>query len=226
MFPNEPSDKQNKLPRSWEIIAAWLLRTMIVLTATAHALQGKYLYAILCIVVIAVLVTPPILARTNRANMPIELEIFALWGAFSDMTLGRLAGLYSETVWFDKILHFGNSILIGIIAFLFVYALQLTGRLRTAMVANIFVIFLLSLGIGSLWEIAEYATDLIFQEGAQGSPALSPLDDTMWDLVLDGAGGLLGGLLGSTYIHRSDRSACRIRAFSTLVPDTVNDSYG
>lgn len=74
------------------------------------------------------------------------------------------------------------------------------------------------LGIGALWEIAEYLTDLVFREGAQGSPGMAPLDDTMWDLILDGSGGLLGALLGSPYRRWSRRSACRIQAFAEVVP--------
>ena len=54
------------------------------------------------------------------------------------------------TVWFDKLLHFGNSVLIGLVAFLVVYALRFTGRLRTSAVVDAVVILLLSLGIGAL----------------------------------------------------------------------------
>ncbi|MEA3247304.1 MAG: hypothetical protein U9Q74_14215, partial [Gemmatimonadota bacterium] len=54
-------------------------------------------------------------------------------------------------------------------------------------------------------------------QGAQGSPLLSPLDDTMWDLILDGVGGALGGLAGSTYIRRSRRSAARILAYAHAI---------
>jgi hypothetical protein len=200
------------------VVWARLFRLLIVGTAAAHVARGEYLYALLCIAVIALLVAPPLLARSSRANMPVELELLALWGAVGDMTLGRLAGLYGGTVWFDKLLHFGNSVLIGLVAFLVVYALRFTGRLRTSPGVDALVILLLSLGIGGLWEIAEYVTDLIFREGAQGSPGMTPLDDTMWDLILDGGGGLLGALLGSPYMRWSRRSACRIQAFAELVP--------
>lgn len=205
-------------PRHWEIRIAWVLRLLIVGTAVVHVVQGKYLYALLCLAVIATLVAPPLIARTSRANVPVELELAALWGAVGDMTLGRLAGLYSGTVWFDKLLHFGNSLLIGLLAFLIVYALRFTGRLRTSAVTNAIVILLVALGVGALWEIAEYVVDLAFAEGAQGSPAMEPLDDTMWDLILDGAGGALGGFLGSLYMRWSKRTACRIDAFAQLVP--------
>ena len=214
----DPCHDRGNCPRPWETRVAWLLRLLIVGTAVGHVLQGKYLYALLCVAVIAVLVAPPLLARTSLGNIPVELELAALWGAVSDMTLGRMAGLYAGTIWFDKVLHFGNSLLVGLLAFLIVYALRFTGRLQTSSVANAVVILLLALGIGALWEIAEYVVDLAFQEGAQGSPAMTPLDDTMWDLILDGAGGALGGLLGSVYMRLSKRTARRIVAFAQLVP--------
>lgn len=214
----EPSHQKPNSRQVWEIRLAWLLRLLIVATATVHVLQGKYLYALLCASVIAVLVAPPILARTSRANIPVELELAALWGAVSDMTLGRLAGLYVGTAWYDKLIHFGNSLLIGLLAFLIVYALQYTGRLRASTFVYSLIILLLALGIGAVWEIAEYVADLAFQEGAQGSPTMGGLDDTMWDLILDGAGGLLGAFLGSFYLRWSKRTARQIEAFGRLVP--------
>lgn len=206
-------------PRLWEIRGAWLLRLFIVLTAISHFVGGEYLYGLLCLIVIGVLVAPPLLAGSSRANVPIEIELAALWGAVGDMTLGRLLGLYSNTAWFDKALHFGNSGIIGVLAFLVIYALRFTGRLRTSIAVNGLVIVLLALGVGALWEIIEYVADLTFQQGAQGSPVMDPLDDTMWDLILDGGGGLLGALLGTPYMHWSGRTACRIQAFSDLVPE-------
>lgn len=205
-------------PHAWEIRLAWILRIVIVITAVVHVVQGKLAFALLCFATIAVLVAPPLLARTSRANVPVELELAALWGAVSDMTLGRLAGLYAGTIWYDKVLHFGNSLLVGLLAFLCVYALRFTGRLQAASTASAIIIVLLALGVGALWEIAEYVADLTFAKGAQGSPALPPLDDTMWDLILDGIGGALGGLVGAVYMRRSRRSAQRALAFARLVP--------
>ncbi len=201
----------------WEIKLAWLLRALILGTALMHVIEGKFLYALMCLVVIAVLVIPSIVARSSRGNIPFELELAALWGVVGDMTLGRLAGLYGDTIWFDKALHFGNSLLIGFLAFLIVYTLHITGRLRSSLLVNMILVTLIALGIGAFWEILEYIADLIFAEGAQGSPAMSPLNDTMWDLILDGVGGALGGLLGSFYTLHSKRSAKRVEAFSQLI---------
>ena len=72
----------------------------------------------------------------------------------------------------------------------------------------------MTLGVGALWEIVEYGLDSVLHRGAQGSPIMVPLDDTMWDLMLDGAGGALGAILGSIYIQLSNRSRCRFAAFA------------
>jgi hypothetical protein len=39
----------------------------------------------------------------------------------------------------------------------------------------------------------------------------------MWDLILDGAGGLIGGLLGPLYMTRSRESRRRVERFAQLL---------
>jgi hypothetical protein len=157
------------------------------------------------------------MARTSAVNLPIEVELVLLWWLVDDMTLGRLAGLYDTSVWFDKALHLGNSVLLGTLAFVAVYVLNFTGKFPAGRIVMGAVIVLLTLGIGAFWEILEYLSDALFGKGAQGSPVQAPLDDTMWDLILDGFGGLIGGVLGPIYMRHSKRSRCRMRAFAELV---------
>ena len=63
----------------------------------------------------------------------------------------------------------------------------------------------------------EFPSDAFFGQGAQGSPLMAPLEDTMWDLIVDGLGGLIGGLLGAWYMRVSRRSAARWKSFMALV---------
>lgn len=198
----------------WEIRIAWTLRVVLVCTVVLFVYQRAWLFAIVCITSIIVVALPACLARTNRANLPVEIELMLLWFLVGDNTLGRLVALYDTTAWFDKVLHFGNSLGIGFMGFLVVYVLQYIGRLRPSPVFNAVLILFVSLGIGALWEIVEYVSDLWLHQGAQGSPVMTPLDDTMWDLILDGAGGLVGAVLGPIYIERSNRSRCRFSAFA------------
>lgn len=198
----------------WEIRLAWLLRAVLGVTVVLLVFQGTWLYAAACVVSILVVALPAAVARTSKANLPVELELILLWFLISDNTLGRLIALYDTTSWFDKALHFGNSLGIGFAGFLVVYVLLFTQRLRLSPLSNAFLILLMTLGIGALWEILEYLLDLMLSHGAQGSPGMTPLDDTMWDLILDGAGGAVGAVLGPLYIERSSRSRCRFSAFA------------
>lgn len=203
----------------WEVRLAWLFRLLIAATAVAHLWLGEYLYALLDVVGLAIVLVPPYLARTGRANVPIELELALLWWVVADFTLGRLGGLYETSVWFDKATHLGNSVLLGMLAFLFLYALHFTGHLRTAVWVRALAIFLITLGLGAAWEIAEYVADLLFARGAMGSPGMSKHDDTMVDLILDAVGGIGGAFIGTYYIARSKRTICRLKAFAELLDD-------
>lgn len=205
----------------WEIRLAWLFRALILLTAVAHAARGELLYVLLCLAAIVLVVLPAWIARSSAANLPVEIELVLLWWLIADMTLGRLAALYDTSAWFDKALHLGNSVLLGMLGFLAVYVLHFTGKFPAGKIISGVIIVVLTLGIGALWEILEYLSDLFFAKGAQGSPVLAPLDDTMWDLILDGVGGLVGGILGPIYMSRSKRSRCRMRAFADIVAGKV-----
>lgn len=205
----------------WEIKTAWVLRSLIILTIVWHTYHGAWLYSLLCLLALVLIIIPPFLAKTNKVNIPVEIELVVLWWLVADMTFGRLLGLYQTSIWYDKIIHLGNSGLFGLIAFLAIYALKMTGQLQTGYFINLLAIALLTLGLGAFWEILEYITDLIFKEGAQGSPLMSPLNDTMWDLILDGLGGLVGGIIGSWYMKSSKRSLARWRTFMNIVSRRV-----
>jgi hypothetical protein len=204
-------------PTRWEARAAWGLKTAVLATAAIHLVGGDLLYGLFCLVAVVLAMVPAFLARTTRANLPIEVEIAFLSALAADMTLGHLAGLYLAIPWYDKALHLGTSMLIGMVAFLAVYILHFIGRSRSHPWIDGGAILLLTLGLGAAWEIGEYAADGLFHRVTQGAPGLYPLDDTMWDLILDGAGGVLGAFLGPLYMQRSRRSRLRIEAFARIV---------
>jgi hypothetical protein len=200
----------------WEIRLAWFLRALILATAAIHLYQGEVLYTLLCLVALLLMVAPPLLAHSSRMNIPVEIELFVLWWLVTDMTLGRVLDLYEAVPLYDKLIHFGNSGLLAMVSFLAIYTLRMTCRIQTGFVLNVTGIFLLTLGAGALWEILEFGADAFFDQGAQGSPLMAPLDDTMWDLIVDGLGGLLGGFLGAWYMRKSRRSLARWRSFMGL----------
>lgn len=207
----------DELAPLWEVRAAWSLRTLLVLTAVAHVWTGQWLYALLCLLALTIILSPPVLARSSRFNMPVEIELVASLWFVSDMTIGRLLNMYESWVVYDKVIHFWNSGNFAILAFLAVYSLKMTCRMQGGAAITVASIFLATLGVGALWEIAEFAADAAFGGGAQGSPLQAPLEDTMWDLIVDGIGGLLGGILGAWYMRSSRRSLGRWRSFMSAI---------
>ena len=215
--PAEAERDEPGVAAPWEIRLAWLLRALILATGAFHLLEGAVLYGLLCFGALALILAPSFLARSSRLSIPVEIELFVLWWLATDMTLGRFLDLYGTLPFYDKLIHFGNSGLLAIISFLAIYALRMTCRIRTGFVLNLTAIFLLTLGAGALWEIAEFGADATLGAGSQGSPVMEALDDTMWDLIVDGLGGLLGGLFGALYMRRSKRSLARWNRFAERI---------
>jgi hypothetical protein len=78
-------------------------------------------------------------------------------------------------------------------------------------------ILLFTLGLGAFWEIIEFIEDHYFGMHTQGSPTMLPLPDTMWDLISDGAGGVIAAVLGPIFMHHSRRSRKRVADFAARV---------
>lgn len=198
----------------------WVLRALprlaILVTAGALVASGDIQYGVFCVVALVLTLIPAIHARNLDAGIPIEIEIAILWLMVTDMTLGNALGLYS-LAWYDKALHLSSSALVAMIGFLAIYVLHLTHKTRFHPRIDGLAILLVTLGVGALWEIAEFAVDQILGRRSQGSPNLTALDDTMFDLILDGVGGLLGSVLGPLYIRYSKRSRDLVEAFARRI---------
>ncbi|HEX5059651.1 MAG TPA: hypothetical protein VFV99_09845 [Kofleriaceae bacterium] len=198
----------------------WVLRAMpraaILATAVAEVITGDLLYGGFCFVALLLTLVPAIHARRIAAGVPLELELALLWLMIADMTLGNSLGLY-QLHWYDKALHLSSSVLVALMGFLAIYVLHMTHQTRFHAWVDSLAILLVTLGIGALWEIAEYGVDQLFARRTQGAPNLSALDDTMFDLMLDGLGGVIGAIVGPRYISRSRRGRALVTAFAGAV---------
>ncbi len=203
------------MPR-WELVTGWLLRVGILATAVAHAALGDWAAAAICVLALALAVTPTIIARTTSFAWPFEVELVLLWLAVAHLTLGRMLGLYTRIAWFDKGLHLGDSTLIGFVAFLAVYVAHYIRHERPHPWIDGVAILLATLGLGAFWEIIEFIEDQ-FGAHTQGSPNLSPITDTMLDLIADGVGGIIAAIVGPLFMHHSRRSRARVAQFAERV---------
>ena len=207
--------RSSEMPmRPWWIYA---LRIAIFLTAVAGFAKGDPIYGVFCLLGLGLALVPAFLARSPNAAVPFEVEVVLLFLMLMDMTLGNMLGFYVRMPWYDKALHLGNSMLVGGIAFFAVYVAHATHRMQFKPWSDGVAILLLTLGLGAVWEIGEYAADQLVGARSQGSPGMSPLADTMADLMLDGLGGLLAAVIGPLYIRYSARSRRRVAELTHLL---------
>ena len=190
----------------WEVNLAWFLKLMILVTIFVEFVYGDFLYGLWGLVAFGIIFLPVRFARSSKTILPIEFEIILLVILSLDVVFGRFLHFYDTLIYYDKIIHYHDSILIAFSGFLLIYSLYFTGRIKASPLLAGFVIVLVTVGFGGIWEIAEYAADGIFHEGAQGSEAMSAIDDTMWDLICDFLGGIMGAVFGTVYIRYSHRT--------------------
>ncbi|MDD5223471.1 MAG: hypothetical protein PHE84_05735 [bacterium] len=190
----------------WEVTLAWFLKMMILVTIFIEFIFGEFLYGLWGLVAFGIIFLPVQFAKSAKTVLPVEFEIILLVILSLDVVFGRFLHLYDTLAYYDKIIHYHDSILIAFSGFLLVYSLYFTGRIRVSPLLAGFVIVLVTVGFGGLWEIVEYTADNIFHEGAQGSETMTAIDDTMWDLICDFLGGIMGAVFGTVYIRYSHRT--------------------
>lgn len=184
-------------------VLLYALRAVLLLTAAGVMARGDVLYGGFCLLGLGLTLVPAFLARALRVRPSRGLELGLLVLLIADMTVGNLLGVYARLPWYDKLLHLGGAILVGWLAFLAIGALQASGRIRLRPWLAGVAVLLLTLGVGALWEIAEYAVDELLGRSAQRAPGVAPIDDTMLDLVMDALGGAVAAVAGALHWRRA-----------------------
>ena len=186
------------------ILQAILAVEMVVLT-----LGERWMHVFLVAAVMSVTLAPELLRRRFRVEIPSEVQIFATLFIFATIFLGEVRDYYERIWWWDLVLHGTAGLLLGLVGFMVVNALNerrdVQLKMRPSFVA--LFAFLFSVGVGTFWEVFEFAMDQLFgltmQKPMFGDA--SGLTDTMWDLIVDMAGAAVVSLAGWRYIRTSRR---------------------
>ena len=125
--------------------------------------------------------------RTSSRNRAI------VWGIIAFAALANIAGylwdFYEQFWWFDDVLHAYTTFSITLPLALLLYGDVLRGA-HARSILLILVITSLGMGIGVLWEVAEWAYDQMVPENA-----ILGKRDTIIDLILDALGAVAAGIV-------------------------------
>jgi hypothetical protein len=143
----------------------------------------------------------PVLARRHRIIIPPDFQLVSALFVFLSLFLGSAVDLYYKYWWWDMVLHAGSGFLFGVVGFLAIFLLNQTDRIPQEMRPAFVCLFAATFAVtaGVLWEVFEYAMDLIapslnMQTGETG------VHDTMHDLIVDTLGAVIVAAMGWAYM--------------------------
>lgn len=176
------------------IILAVLRFSIIV--ALALTLYFRSWSAIYLIVLSFFLTLVPVLVeRYTSYFLPIEVHLVFVLFIFITLFLGTAEQFYHKFWWWDGLLHtffgFGASFL----AFLVLNMLYVVGKIKVRPIFIAFWVFAFTLMLATLWEIFEFAIDVLFGTHMQAEMTTG-VTDTMVDLVVASFGALVVCTLG------------------------------
>lgn len=177
---------------------SWLMKIIMIGMLPYVVYKGSYLFAIATIVAIILSLLPSIVERNYRITLPFELDFLITLMIFLHTFFGEWLKFYDKLWIWDKIMHIYGTAVISMLAFMIVYTLHYTKKIRlTLPLVGLFTI-IFAMAVGGVWEIGEFAVDNVFGKDTQNG-----LDNTMWDLINDLIGGTFIAIIGIIYMKYS-----------------------
>jgi hypothetical protein len=189
---------------------SWAMVLLLLAVLVNEIVLGQYVYAAGAVAAIIIAFLPAIISRNIKVNLPWYLEFLVLLALFLHI-LGNSLYLYRSIAYYDVIMHLLGTAIIALIAFLVVFVLHFTGKIKVSIrLIGIFT-FIFALAVGALWEIAEFSLDQVMKTNAQMTwldPAAG-LKDTNTDLIFDALAGGIVAIIGMWYVKRISPKAMR-----------------
>lgn len=128
-----------------------------------------------------------------------EIKTFTIMQVSLHSVFGMYLQFYDKYTYFDDFLHITGGMWLSLVLFPIILAIELTftsQKLSTAIWKVNLSTFSLSVTLGTLWEVFEFLSDIIFRDYPGYRLAQQDsLFDTMTDLIYDCAGSILGIML-------------------------------
>ncbi len=183
---------------------SWVLKIFMFIVAVYFFLTGNILFSGFSFLVLTISLIPAIVNRSYDINLPWSLDfMLTIWLALS--VVGEI-GFYDRIWWWDDFLHLGGTAVLVYLAFVLVFALNFTKKIRLSIPLIGFFTFLIGVAFGAIWEIAEFHmwSTTGVDSLAMGNPPDFEvgLRDTFLDLKLDAIGAALIALVGMKYVGK------------------------
>ncbi len=185
-------------------LLSWLMKLAMLGMIPIEIYRGGYLFSIAIVIAVVSSLVPSIVQKNYHITLPFELDLLITLSIFLHIFMGEGLGFYSRHLIFDNVLHLYGSGVSALLAFIIVYSLHYTGKVKLTLPLIGFFTVIFAMAMGGMWEILEFAVDNFFGKHGQKG-----LDDTMFDLIYDLMGGVVAAGLGMLYVRYSKPDARR-----------------
>lgn len=172
-------------------ILAYPMKFILLMIALVSVFNEDYILAVASGIAFLVTLTPQIIEREKGIVIPAFIDFAGTLALFLHI-LGWALQLYYIIPNYDKVLHLYSSMIVGLIAFMAFYLMGKNSK-KFCVSPILMVLFsaMIVLVLGVAWEVMEFTMDQTFNTTEQWG-----LEDTMFDLIMDGLGAILFAILG------------------------------
>ncbi len=179
----------------------YLVWGTLIVAALIAVILGRWSMAFVALSTLIMSMTPSFLAERFHVTLPWQFFTGIVLFIFATLFLGEAVDLYERFWWWDVLLHGASAIGFGLVGFIFVFGMFEGDRYAAPAWALTLISVCFAVAIGVVWEIFEYFMDQVFGMNMQKSG----LQDTMWDLIVDLAGGTIGAFSGLGYLKGQEK---------------------
>ncbi|GLQ19915.1 hypothetical protein ACFFUB_04760 [Algimonas porphyrae] len=179
-------------------VFTWVSWALLAGAAAFGVFTGNWNMVFLAGVVTALTLMPFIFESWTDLRLPKSfigaITLFIVGTIF----LGEVGDFYERFWWWDVVMHTGSAIGFAMIGTVIMLIFVRGDRLTAPPLLLAVMAFSFAVSIGALWEIFEFGMDVLFGMNMQKSG----LVDTMFDLIVDSIGALIGAGAGYWYLKR------------------------
>ena len=155
------SARRTAKQKPWVFALYLILRIIVFVILIRSIFVGSYDYALLCVLVIALLYIPDFLEKKLQIEIPNVLEAIILCFIFAAEILGEIEAFYVKIPFWDTMLHTLWGFLAAGIGFALADILNRsqTSRLQLTPIYMAITAFCFSMAAGAIWELFEFTMD-------------------------------------------------------------------
>jgi hypothetical protein len=188
---------KNKILHTGGIFISFGLKTCMIILLLISIINIQINWIFGCGLGIFLSFIPMILNKNYKIHLPLILDILITLALFLHIG-GVLLDAYQLIPFYDVLTHFVSSFIIAFLSFISIYIIdEFWDGLQMDKYALAFIVVLLTVSLGVVWEFAEWSSDIFFGTHEQWG-----YNDTIKDLSVDMLAGIVLAILGIILIKR------------------------